>query len=247
MNQLPLTVKRFGPNALLMEWMGADSTEILFDILGFCKFLKDHFLTNSQWELVPIYNSLTIINRIDSESIDSIGAQLHEWYLSYPGPEALETKHWELPVCYDSEFGLDLEDVSIELRMDKQKLIELHCAFNYRVFGLGFLPGFLYLGGVPNQLQIPRKSSPRLSIPKGSVGLAGFQTGIYPQASPGGWNIIGNCPVNLFNASEHPPCFINPGDTVKFFAVSRAAYDLYRLEVEVGVYDYNKKFSDDSG
>jgi inhibitor of KinA len=245
--QLPFTVKRFGPNALLLEWIGKDSTEILFDVLGFSKFLKEHFLCNSQWELVPIYNSLTIINTIDSEVFVLIGNKLYEWYSAYPGPEILETKHWELPVCYDSEFGLDLEEVSRLLGMEKEELIKLHGAYNYRVFGLGFLPGFLYLGGVPDQLQIPRKASPRMSIPKGSVGLAGFQTGIYPQSSPGGWNIIGNCPVNLFDASQNPPCFINPGDTVKFIAVSRAAYDLYRLEVEVGVYDYNKKFSNDSG
>ena len=100
---------------------------------------------------------------------------------------------------------------------------------------------------MPEQLQIPRKSSPRISVPKGSVGLAGFQTGIYPQSSPGGWNIIGNCPVPLFNANQNPPCFISAGDTVQFFSVSRAAYDLYRLEVEVGVYDNHKKFSNDSG
>lgn len=247
MKQSPFSVKRFGPNALLLQWTGEANDDVLFDVLGFASFLKKQCLSEMDWEMVPVYNSLTLINRNYSEPIGRLCPELHDWYAIYPGPEDLISRHWELPVCYDQEFGLDLAEVSGQLGLEKKKLIELHGNVKYRVFGLGFLPGFLYLGGVPEQLQIPRKSSPRISVPKGSVGLAGFQTGIYPQSSPGGWNIIGNCPVPLFNANQNPPCFISAGDTVQFFSVSRAAYDLYRLEVEVGVYDNHKKFSNDSG
>lgn len=125
--------------------------------------------------------------------------------------------------------------------MSTKELIEMHTKQPYLVYGIGFLPGFMYLGGLPEALETPRKSTPRLAVPKGSVGLAGKQTGIYPQDSPGGWNIIGNCPIPIFNINKEPPCFINVGDRVQFYPITKAEYELHRIEAEVGIYRIEKK------
>jgi len=117
------------------------------------------------------------------------------------------------------------------------KLIQLHTAPLYTVFCIGFLPGFMYLGGLNVVLHHPRRSAPRLKIPKGSVGIGGEQTGIYPQASPGGWNIIGNSPIQLFDPHNRNPCRISVGDKVKFYDVSEAEYELLSIQVETGIYN----------
>ncbi len=125
--------------------------------------------------------------------------------------------------------------------MGTEEVIRLHTGHTYVVYGIGFLPGFMYLGGLPETLEVPRKSAPRLEVRKGSVGLAGKQTGIYPQQSPGGWNIIGNCPIPLFNVEKEQPCFVNVGDRIQFYAINKGEYDLHQLQAEVGIYNVEKK------
>jgi len=246
-NPLPFRIKPFGPNAVLLEWPPRLELDILFDILGFTAFLRQGRLEEPRWEYVPIYNSLTLISRENPIDFATLETALKKWYESYPGPETVQTRHWELPVCYDPEFGIDLEQAAETLNMDPETLIRKHCEPTYRVFGIGFLPGFLYLGGVPEELRLPRLASPRPRVPEGSVGLADRQTGIYPQASPGGWNILGKCPLPLFNPEQEPPSFIALGDSIRFRAVSRAEFDLHQIEAQVGVYDYKKKYGNAAG
>ncbi len=247
MNPPPFRIKPFGPRAVLLEWPSRLELEILFDILGFAAYLKKGRLAETQWEYVPIYHSLTLISRDAPVDLDTLAKALRSWYESYPGPESIRTREWELPVCYDPEFGLDLEQAAETLQMSPETLILKHGAATYRVFGIGFLPGFLYLGGVPEELRLPRKASPRARVPGGSVGLADRQTGIYPQDSPGGWNILGKCPIPLFDPQRDPPSFIALGDSIRFRAVSRAEFDLHRIEAEVGVYDHSKKYGNARG
>lgn len=247
MKNIPFIIKDFGPEALLLEWPNRVDAEILAGIIGFSEYLRENFLDDIFWEMIPIYNSITLINRQNPESLLFLKENLNSWYNAYLGMAESNSVSWELPVCYDPDFGLDLEEASAYLKCSPKELIDLHGRYSYRVFGLGFLPGFLYLGGVPDILRIPRRTTPRLKVPKGAVGLAEFQTGIYPQNSPGGWNIIGNCPIPIFNVNQDPPCLIKAGDTVQFFAISHAEYELYRLEAEVGVYNIRKRFSDDNG
>ena len=143
--------------------------------------------------------------------------------------------------CYDISLGIDLEDVSERLQLSQEELVFMHTNQQYTVYGIGFLPGFMYLGGLPKALEIPRKETPRLKVPQGAVGLASRQTGIYPQESPGGWNIIGNCPVTIFNVHNAPPCFVNMGDKIQFYPISKAEYDLHKIENEVGVFKLEKQ------
>jgi len=147
---------------------------------------------------------------------------------------------WTLPVCYDLEFGMDIEEAANTLKISVEELIKQHTSHQYVVYGIGFLPGFMYLGGLPSSLEIPRRAEPRLKVQKGSVGLASKQTGIYPQDSPGGWNIIGNCPVALFDPSKKDPCFVKVGDKIQFESISKAEYELHKIEGEVGIYKPEK-------
>lgn len=123
-----------------------------------------------------------------------------------------------IPVRYGGEFGEDLAEVAALTGMDPQEVIARHAAGRYRVHMLGFTPGFAYLGGLDPALAVPRRATPRLRVPAGSVGLAGIQTGIYPCESPGGWRLIGRTSRTLFDPSAAEPCLLQPGDEVRFVA-----------------------------
>lgn len=135
--------------------------------------------------------------------------------ISVPKHE-LSSRIWELPVCYDPGFGRDLASLAAAHRMTVSKLVELHSAVAYRLHFFGFLPGFMYLSGLPEQLHTPRKAIPDRAVDAGSVAIGGTQTGIYPTESPGGWHLIGRCPVSLFDPKKNPPVWAEPGDLVKF-------------------------------
>ncbi|MCO5723437.1 5-oxoprolinase subunit PxpB [Robiginitalea marina] len=240
MSEAPFHIKPFGREALLLEWPAGVSEETLMDVLGFMRYLRDNHLPESEWEFIPVYHSLTLISYGKEKDLERVTRNLPAWYHDYPGPGTLSARCWELPVCYDPPFAPDLEEVARILNTTEPDLVRSHTAQPYRVFGIGFLPGFLYLGGVPETLRLPRRDHPRLRVPAGAVGLADRQTGIYPQESPGGWHLIGNCPVPLFNPEAQPPCFISPGDQVRFRAVSPAEYELHKIEGEIGIYNFRE-------
>jgi KipI family sensor histidine kinase inhibitor len=235
----PITIKPFGERAILVEWPNQVEESILADILDFMDAFKELGLPG--WEMSVAYNSLTMVcnqEHLDFEAIKKLVLDCHS------RQAATKTKRiqhlWQIPVCYDLEFGIDLEEASKTLNLSPDELIQEHTAHQYVVYGIGFLPGFMYLGGLPTGLEIPRRAEPRLQVAKGSVGLAGKQTGVYPQDSPGGWNIIGNCPVELFNPKAKEPCFVKVGDKIQFQKISRAEYDLHKIEGEVGIYKPEK-------
>ena len=244
MNNYTITIRPFGANAVLIEWPNQVEESILEDILAFVSFLKRK-VDASKWEFVPAYNSLTLVCRSEAISYEKFRSQLRKWYDSEYKIKKTERFLWRLPVCYDLEFGVDLEEVSDKLKLDITKIIELHTAQKYTVYGIGFLPGFMYLGGLPKALELPRRDTPRLHVLKGSVGLAARQTGIYPQESPGGWNIIGNCSVPMFNVDSEPPCLVNVGDKVQFYSIERAEFELHLIEAQVGVYKFEKSLIND--
>lgn len=129
----------------------------------------------------------------------------------------------ELPVCYGGELGPDLEAVAAHTGLVPEEVISRHAGNTYRVYMLGFRPGFPYLGGLDPALATPRLPTPRHRIEGGSVGIAGAQTGVYPEASPGGWNLIGRTPVKLFDEKRGP--LLRPGDDLRFVPVDRPTYD----------------------
>jgi inhibitor of KinA len=131
-----------------------------------------------------------------------------------------------IPVCYDGEMGLDLESVAQATGLTKEEVIQRHLSVRYTAELVGFLPGFAYLGGLDSRIQIPRKSIPRAVLPAGSLGIAGNQCAIYPQSSPGGWNIIGRSPLCLFDPMRNPPCLIGLTDRVEFRRISEKEFTL---------------------
>ncbi|MDC6389633.1 5-oxoprolinase subunit PxpB [Maribacter sp. PR1] len=236
----PISLKPYGNHALLVEWPNEVSEIILDSILDFEDFLRKDCLEEAEWETISAYNSLLLVNpsvEIDYENFES---KIYEWYEQSKEAPKRPQLLWKLPVSYDVSFGIDLEEVSKNIGKSVEEVIELHTSNIYTVYGIGFLPGFMYLGGVHKDLETPRKATPRLKVAKGAVGIAGKQTGIYPQESPGGWNIIGNCPVPLFDKAKDDPCFVNVGDRIQFQQVSKGEHELHKIEAEVGIYKPEK-------
>ena len=136
-----------------------------------------------------------------------------------------ERRHsFRIPVCYEGSYAPDLEGVAVQLGLSTREIVELHCAGVYRVYMIGFLPGFPYLGTVDQRLQLPRKMRP-VPVQAGAVGIAGGQTGIYPLNSPGGWLIIGRTPLRLFDPDASPPVRLQTGDRVQFYPISSRDFD----------------------
>jgi KipI family sensor histidine kinase inhibitor len=134
-----------------------------------------------------------------------------------------------VPVCYDVEFGPDLPDVARHAGVPAEEVIRLHSSPTYLVYFLGFSPGFVYLGGLPEILHTPRLATPRPSIAGGTVGIAGSQTGIYPVDSPGGWRLIGRTPLRMFDPEATPPTRLQPGDRMRFDPIDRERFEELRV------------------
>ena len=185
-------------------------------------------------ETQVVYRSICLHfeQEMDVEVIERICSRIEDHHSESPNSR----KRWKIPVCYSQGFGPDLEESARELNITIEEMIELHCQWAYPVYGIGFLPGFLYLGDVPKALQLSRKSEPRMKVPAGTVGLAGMQTGIYPQTSPGGWQLLGRTPIKLFDPTQDPPCAIQVGDEVQFYAIDEPSFALFEIQIQEGIY-----------
>jgi inhibitor of KinA len=145
------------------------------------------------------------------------------WRQTTATPPQSEGRDIRIPVCYEGEYAPDLEAVARDKGLSRKEVIDLHCSIPYRIYMIGFLPGFPYLGKIDPRLEIPRKVRP-VPVIAGGVGIAGLQTGIYPQNSPGGWQIIGRTPIRLFDREADPPVMLLTGDQVVFYPVSTADF-----------------------
>ena len=224
------TYKPFGKQAILIEWDAVIHEDILKDIL----FFKDQLLIKRKdvfTDIIVGYHSLTIKLKKEVIDFDKEIEELKSIYTSKITKPIQENYIWEIPVCYDLKFGIDLEEMSNKSNLSIKKIIQLHSEKTYHVFFIGFLPGFLYLGGLDTKLHFERKQSPRLHVTKGAVAIGGAQTGLYPSDSPGGWNIIGKTPIQLFDTKKENPCFAKAGDKIKFTSVS--IEEFYQLEKKV--------------
>ncbi|WP_270222204.1 5-oxoprolinase subunit PxpB [Kosakonia cowanii] len=166
-------------------------------------------------EAIPGMNNVTVVLRDPTTlALDAI-EHLQRWWEESEALEP-ESRAIEIPVVYGGEAGPDLAWVADHCGMSEKQVVELHASIEYRVWFIGFQPGFPYLGGMPEALTTPRRAEPRVSVPAGSVGIGGAQTGIYPLESPGGWNLIGRTDLTLFNSRLAEPSLLRPGDTLRF-------------------------------
>ena len=243
MNSYNLKYFQYNDNSLLISWPERIDENINNDVNEFKIRLETGF--KQILEIRSSYCSLLLIFDNKIENLNILIEKLKNLYLSRKPLSKYDQILWNIPVCYENKFALDIDTISKQNKISKQDIIVRHSKTIYSVYLIGFLPGFMYLGGLDNVLHIPRKKEPRLRVPKGSVAIGGEQTGIYPQQSPGGWNILGNTPINLFDKSKDIPCFAKPGDKVKFFQVSEDQYKLIEKEVEFGLYELNKEVLND--
>lgn len=234
--------KPFGNQAILIEWPQEVNEIILKDIINFKTKIKSENNNNIE-DLINGYSSLTI--KYTNEFLDfkkEIEA-LKQTYLKKNIKVNTKAVTWEIPVCYDDVFGIDLKALSKEKNTSIENIINIHSKTIYTVYFIGFLPGFLYLGGLNNTLFAKRKATPRLNIVKGSVAIGGKQTGIYPSNSAGGWNIIGRTPISFFDIERQQLCFAKSGDKIKFTPITKAIF--FQLEKDIQKDIFKLKYTED--
>jgi inhibitor of KinA len=224
-----------GDNAILIDFGNELNESINQKLLEIFRKIKNQNMPGVL-DVVPAYSSLTIhydVMKIFEKAggktvFDIITDQVKKIVEDDIEISFEQNRKISIPVCYDQEFGVDLSYLASEKDLSVQDVIQLHTAKSYRVYMIGFLPGFAYMGTVDQRIQIPRKENPRTNVEAGSVGIAGAQTGIYPLQSPGGWQIIGRTPVLLFNKEKTAPVLLQPGDEIKFFSISKHEFTNYQ-------------------
>lgn len=201
-----------GESAVVLELEPPITLESQRRIWGLAARLADH---PDVREAIPGMNNLTVLlANPQLQALDAI-ERLQSWW-EESDAVVPELRTVDIPVVYGGEQGPDLDEVAQLAGMTPRQVVECHSGARYDVYFLGFQPGFPYLGGLPESIAAPRRAEPRLRVPAGSVGIGGRQTGIYPQATPGGWQIIGRTPLAMFDPALNPPTLLLPGDQVRF-------------------------------
>jgi len=226
-----ITIQIAGENALIIYFGDQPNAKISKKIQQAEQLIRQQ-MTDDIIDLVPSYASIMVLFNImntDHHKVRSkLRSVLHALTHNADNADKVEkiqrAKLVELPVYYSQESGPDLRVIAEQAGLNPEQVIDIHQAQEYLVYAIGFAPGFAYLGEVDERIATPRLSSPRLKVPKGAVAIADRQTAVYPSISPGGWNIIGLCPVDMFNANATPIMPVQVGDKVKFKAISKTEF-----------------------
>jgi len=213
-----------GDAAITVEFGNAIDPVVNARVIAFAETLRAQ-----RWDgvadVVPAYRSVTV--HVDPLRMDVTTLSHRLVHLSHNASQHISPAGTPriIPVVYGGEWGPDLEDVAALAKMSSAEAIRLHSSVLYRVYMLGFSPGFPYLGLVPEPLAVPRLATPRTTVPAGSVGIADTQTGIYPIATPGGWRLIGRTPIELYRPGRTRPFLFGPGDMVRFEPITVQEFD----------------------
>lgn len=227
----PYSIFPLGDSALTIDFGNIISDEINEKVLSLFHHLKtinDHRVM----DLVPAYSSLTVyydVSFYNSEktAFETMADVLEELFSKVSVAENQSTNYFEIPVCYSKKFAIDIEYLAEQNQLSIQEIIHIHTSKSYKVYMLGFLPGFTYMGELDHRIAIGRKPLP-VKLFAGAVGIAGKQTGIYPLESPGGWQIIGRTPMKVFNKEDKNPVLFHPGDEVKFYSITEHEFENYQ-------------------
>jgi KipI family sensor histidine kinase inhibitor len=212
-----------GDTAVTVEFGNAISPEINDLVHGFCTAIENMRLKGIT-ELVPAYCSVLVCYDPAVIRLAPLVRRLKKIAARGQTAASSERRVFEIPVCYGGEYGEDLEDVASLAGLSAEEVILRHSAPEYRIYMLGFLPGFAYLGGLDKSIATPRLATPRVKIPAGAVGIGGEQTGIYPLDSPGGWRLIGRTPLKPYDAHREPAILYRAGDFIRFVPIDEAEY-----------------------
>ena len=219
-----------GDQALTIEWSSTINEAANQKVMQVFRYWQDNPIVGVT-DIIPAYSSLTLVYDAAIIQQQSRGLSPSTWLSqqikAVNEKEATtqeETAPLVVPVCYDPSLAPDLAFAADFAKVSVEEFIQLHSSKIYKVYMLGFLPGFAYMASVDKKIRLPRKDNPRKMVAAGSVGIAGEQTGIYPLDAPGGWQLIGKTPIKLFDISKEDPCFFTPGDQVKFEPISLDAF-----------------------
>ena len=211
-----------GDQAVTVEWGSTIDEHINRQVHAFAR--KVEALSHPAiTEVVPTYRSATVHYRPEVFSYEEL-KQLLLSLTQGSAEEAEELPVVEIPVCYGGEYGPDLLEVAQHCSLTPEEVIARHTAPTYRIYMLGFTPGFPYLGGMDPSIAAPRRKEPRIHIPAGSVGIAGEQTGVYPIVSPGGWQLIGRTPLRLFDPQREQPILLSAGAGIRFVPIDEETF-----------------------
>ena len=215
-----MRVEIAGQNALIVYFGDELSESISNELTAVANSLTNQ---SPDWlvDTIPSYASLLVIFDLDRIRHAEVSGYLQQISQQQDSLDATTGKTVTLPVYYSEESGPDLSRVASQAGLSIEEVIQRHQSTTYRVYAIGFAPGFAYLGEIDERLATPRLETPRLSVPKGSVAIADRQTAVYPAVSPGGWNLIGLCPTPMFTPHQNPPMPVSSGDQVQFEAISR--------------------------
>jgi len=223
------TITSFGTHAILLQWSSEINEKIHEEVLRYNRYISNEF-SEKIIETVCAYQSMVVYIKQNTNQKEFINRLKSVTKLSFNNSKEASTI-WQIPVCYAPEYGVDLYDVAAYNNISENRVIKLHTSTIYRIYFMGFLPGFLYLGGLHKSLNTPRKEKPSSKVLKGAVGIGGEQTGIYPMECPGGWNIIGRSPISLFDVNANPPSLFLEADSIQFYAVSKKQYQEIEQEI----------------
>lgn len=208
----------------LMLYLGTETSPAVSARVQAAARAVESILGEDLIDLVPSYASLLIIYNPLSTDHLSVAHRVRECMESVQAAETADGTEVLLPVYYHPESGEDLEALAERAAMSVDDVIELHSGTEYRVYAIGFAPGFAYLGQVDERIAAPRLATPRQKVPRGAVAIADRQTAVYPAVSPGGWNLIGRCPVRMFDPNANPTMPVSVGDRVRFEPIDRSRF-----------------------
>ena len=221
-SELPYRIVEAGDSALIVEFEERIDVGINDAAVALATSLRNAELPGVR-DVVPTFRSVAIYFDPLRTDVARLSQLIDASALVTPTGQSV-TGTVRIPVCYGGEFGPDLGEVAAFAGVNEQAVVDIHVSHPYRVFMLGFLPGFAYMGLVDRRIAVPRRATPRLRVPAGSVGIAGAQTGVYPSESPGGWQLIGRTPYKPFDPGRSKPFGLAPGDSVHFYSISEADF-----------------------
>jgi KipI family sensor histidine kinase inhibitor len=226
----------FGDSALVVEFGEVISLEANSKVTALNEAIQKAKIQGVE-ELVPTYRSLLVRYNPLKTTYEQLVFQIKDVEKTLKELTAkVEGRRIIIPVVYGGEYGPDLAYVAKYHKLSEKQVVKLHSETEYRVYMIGFVAGFPYLGEVPDEIVTPRLETPRVKVPAGSVGIAEKQTGIYPCEAPGGWQIIGKTPLTLFNPQQQPPALLKPGDNVKFKPISEREFKIIEEAVLKGLH-----------
>ncbi|WP_087972349.1 5-oxoprolinase subunit PxpB [Oceanobacillus rekensis] len=225
----------YGDTGLRVQFGETISKETNEKIRSFCMYLeKENIPGVIEW--IPTYTTVTIVYDPYYILYDMLKTRIESIQHQLSDIELPRAKVVHIPVLYGGEKGPDLNHVAYVNGMDESEVIRIHTGIDYLIYMMGFIPGFPYLGGMSDKINAPRLANPRAKIPAGSVGIAGKQTGIYPLNSPGGWQIIGQTPIKLYDPNREKPILLQAGNYIRFFSITKSEIAAIEREVEAGSY-----------